>query len=494
MGTRDYLFYGVVVCLLNWTLPNFVQAQAWLSDHDRAGGTGLRVGNLEVHPGLGLEGGYDRNIFLEDEPVLSSGPVVAGDRLLRFNEDPDSAFTLRLSPHLFVSTLSKERLTNKDEVYTPPTISFRGGLSGSLYYLTGVAANGSPVRYDGRIDLDETILPERTFSLALTQEGQVRRLPLQGSPGYQWHGGAGAKASLGTDGGLLRGTLRYKFGLDRYTAGSQTVSLGGNEISDNDGHTHEFGENVNWRFFPQTSLFQDASIKLQSYDSEGGDSPVSDRYNSGNVTLRVGANGALTKQISTTIGIGYGAVFFADSLRDSDGLLGQAMVQWRPSAALSTKIGYSRSISTALLGNTRTNNRFDLGVDATLGQFVLGLASSLRLADFGVDVKQRELASRLSTAVAAAVRGFGLEDIPDSRSDVVLTVDLNGEYKFVDWLALTGQLGYAQNFTDYMFLLEDDQPVENATGDNTPTVGGQLFLSPSAYWNVTAMIGLRAFL
>ncbi|MDW8362679.1 MAG: hypothetical protein RMK74_09775, partial [Myxococcales bacterium] len=49
-----------------------VSAQGWLEDRRRAEGIGIRVGDLELHPGIGAEVGYDSNVFLQSDTPESS--------------------------------------------------------------------------------------------------------------------------------------------------------------------------------------------------------------------------------------------------------------------------------------------------------------------------------------------------------------------------------------------------------------------------------------
>mgnify|MGYP003407364965 FL=1 len=67
-----------------------VHAQSWLSDRKRAEGRGIRVGDLELHPGVGVEAGYLTNPFYSDRPKGTAA--------------------FRVAPHLFLSTLRGERL------------------------------------------------------------------------------------------------------------------------------------------------------------------------------------------------------------------------------------------------------------------------------------------------------------------------------------------------------------------------------------------------
>ena len=39
----------------------------WLADRDSTQGPGFRVGDLELHPGIGVEVGYDSNLYYSDD-------------------------------------------------------------------------------------------------------------------------------------------------------------------------------------------------------------------------------------------------------------------------------------------------------------------------------------------------------------------------------------------------------------------------------------------
>src|SRR4051812_44868019 len=72
----------------------------WLRDRRYTEGSGYRVGNLELHPGLAGEFGYDSNYLLRAS-----------------TEDPGAALHLKITPSLSVSTLSPQR---KDASPGPP--------------------------------------------------------------------------------------------------------------------------------------------------------------------------------------------------------------------------------------------------------------------------------------------------------------------------------------------------------------------------------------
>lgn len=468
MGTRDYFFLGAAIGLIGLSTPTTTEAQS--------AGRGLRAGNLEFHPSVALEGGYDNNAFLEDDSGISS--VTSGGTMLSVNEVPNPTAAFRLSPRLTVTTLGKERLTDESGEYVPPTIALQGGLGGSLYYLPGVTSDNYPWRYEGDLDFDEVILPERTFSLGLSQEGSVRRLPLQSNPGYQWHAGAGARAQIASRGEVLRLVMGYKFGIDRFTAGGSNASIGSYRVSINNFHTHSINQQLTWKFLPKTSLFQDAEFSFRNWADKAG--VLVDRFDTARFATRFGANGALSKQWVTTLAVGYGAIFLAKSNNDAETVLGQAKITWRPTETFQSSLGYGRNITPALLGNTSVTNQFELGMKATIaGKAIIGLNSALRFVDFGFDSKQDAIIT--PTLAQAVENAYGYSATPE-RSDVILDVDLTGEYKLVDWLSITAEVRYLQNFTDYAFLLTKDAG------------GMDILVSPAAFSDVQAFAGLRAAL
>src|SRR4051812_48639552 len=94
------------------------------------------------------------------------------------------------------------------------------------------------------------------------------------------------------------------------------------------------------------------------------------------------------------------------------------------------------------------------------GAFLLALRGEVTFVDFGYD------------AVLASRGADG------NRNDIQLLVNLSGEYRIVDWFALTAELGYLQDFTDYEF---------------PPTTTGGM-PDPAEYKQFQGWFGVRAFL
>ena len=78
-------------------------AQAWLADRAASEGPGLRLGDFELHPGVGGEVGYDSNWFLRSS---KTGAQFANGAP---NEPVRDAGVFRLTPSLSIATLGGQR-------------------------------------------------------------------------------------------------------------------------------------------------------------------------------------------------------------------------------------------------------------------------------------------------------------------------------------------------------------------------------------------------
>src|SRR5271154_1087685 len=73
-------------------LKAHAQMQPWLGGRRYGEGIGVRVGNLELHPGISGEAGYDSNYFLRAP-----------------EESPIAAYRLRVTPSISLETLGAQR-------------------------------------------------------------------------------------------------------------------------------------------------------------------------------------------------------------------------------------------------------------------------------------------------------------------------------------------------------------------------------------------------
>src|SRR5207247_2157085 len=107
---------GAVVSTLT-LLPALASAQVqpWLQDRRYTEGIGIRTGDLELHPGVAAEFGYDSNYFHRaTNEVEGKAPV--------------GALRLRITPSFSLSTLGPQR-QNATPGAPPPDVEFRAGIA-----------------------------------------------------------------------------------------------------------------------------------------------------------------------------------------------------------------------------------------------------------------------------------------------------------------------------------------------------------------------------
>jgi len=441
-GSHPWLGLSLT-CLMLAATASVASAQPWLSDRKLAEGSGLRLGDLELHPGLSAEGGYTNNVYYAEDDEVGSA-------------------ILRVAPHLFLSTLGTER-SGEDQGEVPGMLKFRGGLSANLqHYFADLAPETD---FGADADLNLQIAPERPVSLILSENFNRSFRPFNDPVGQPDGGGsdapnyarytevAGAKVLFQTGGGLLQAGLGYRFGYSWYEDDS---------FADNDNLTHTVVLNGAWEFLPKTAIFYDASFSHHNYteNDEPPSNPTSpELFDSNQIGSRIGINGAITSRIGATAAVGY-AVGFFDGGDEFEGLTLNAEVRFTPSPISELGLGFERAYSSAYQGNFVLRNqgyarlRFFFG-----GAFVLASKLAIELLDFGVDPLQGE------------------------RSDTRYSADISGEYRFVDWLALTAQFSALIDDTDFVSRIE--LPVE----DGDPIV----FEDPAKFTEFEAWLGLRAF-
>ena len=422
-------------------------AQTWLSDRKRAEGSGIRVGDLEIHPGLGAEFGYITNVYNAED-----------------GKEIDSSL-LRVAPHVFLSTLTEQRLEGAPK-QGRGMLKFKGGLTASINHY--FADNTPATEFNTDVDLNLQIAPERPLSVQLIEHFNRRDRPFSdpasdpNSPAdspdvapnvdyAQYTNTAGARVLGQTNGGLLSGSIGYRFGYTWYVDPA---------FKTNDNLAHIIDLTGAWEFLPKTALFYEAAYGYQNYTNNdpgsGTDLRLVDNHQ---VSSRLGLNGAITPRISGTIAGGYAVGFFGGN--DFEGLTANAEGRWTPSEVSEWALGYERAYTSAYQGNfvrrdqIYTRLRFFFG-----GAFVIASKLAVEFLDFGPDPTQEE-----------------------QRSDIRYSADLSGEYRFVDWLALTAQVSALYDDTDFVsrVMFTDEDGVRRTLED------------PGEFKSFEGWIGLRAF-
>jgi hypothetical protein len=411
------LLFGLLVCGVLLSAVPRVEAQAWLDDRDRAEGPGFRVGNLELHPGVGFEAGYDSNVFLQSRDERGSG-------------------ILRTTAHLLVSTLGPERReegeATQDGERDRQMITFRGGLNASYMHFTA-----NRVRDDvaGGLGFNMTVNPTGPFTLTVHENFQRMVRPFAPDSGFtdrrmRWgrnRNVAGIDFGLRSRSGILRTSLGYAI---EYEAFDDRIFRYANSL------THVAQSRSSWNFLPSTALVHEFDLRVQRLTQWDTDAPslLSDNIR---LSTMAGLNGAVTNTFSVAALVGYAAGFYENEfVNDFDSPVARVEMRWNPSQTVQTVLGYDRRFLPSFIGNYRKSDRLYARAQFLMaGALLIGPEAAVSW-----DV----------TDVALAEAGEFLGNQP-RRESVRVRASVFAEYRVTDWLALNLTAGYLQDFTDFEF-------------------------------------------
>jgi TonB family protein len=358
-------------------------------DRSRTEGPGFRLGDFELHPGVGAEVGYDSNLYYtEDSPTSGRARV-------------DTA-VLRITPHIMLSTLGEERRTegaNADEGNSsPPTVTFRGGLS-AAYYEFFADSNRRNLELDATLRLN--VLPERPFSFSVwdTFNRSIRPFT-ENSPASaaRLSNQAGLDLNFQTTGGIFQVRLSYQFGLQFYEA---------NDFQYGNSFAHDITLAETFRFLPSTAIVHETMVGYTDYYNFDRARAIANPAlfplnlsDSVRLRTRIGLNGALTENISLSAMIGYAAGFFFDNsatyAQEYDSVVAMVEGRWQVSPDVRLSLGYDRDFHAAFLGNYYSRDRGYATFQSLIGgAFMLAIDADVGYLDYGHHHRPRRLARRL---------------------------------------------------------------------------------------------------
>ncbi|MCC6215964.1 MAG: hypothetical protein IT376_13950 [Polyangiaceae bacterium] len=316
------------------------QGQPWLSDRRMGQGAGVRAGDIEIHPGIAGEVGYDSNYFkragTDSEPVYSAARI-------------------RVTPHLNLSTLSGPRV----EGATPSNVQFETGVFAVYNEIIPMNSGDFEGKDQRRLDLGAnlklTIAPQSKVGGDLygdfARVGEPSDTP---DPEFAYDRSAlraGAGVTWRPGGGLFEWRLGYEFLYNFFAR---------ENFQDFDNTTHAAKTRGRFRFLPRTAIFYDATFGVLSYRAG---SPA----NGGEfVNSRLGLKGLVTNRFAFMVSGGWASSFYeaqVGPIQDYDSFTAQTEVRYFliPQAELddgsatvglsSIAAGYTRSFANGYLGN-----------------------------------------------------------------------------------------------------------------------------------------------
>jgi len=397
--------------------------QPWLADRKYGEGIGVRVGNLELHPGISGELGYDSNYFLRSS-----------------EEDPLSAYRIRITPSITLSTLGPQRTQGS----TPPSkLTFRGGAY--LAYNEIIATDSKyksefadQRHLDVGSDIFLNIMPVGRVGgdtyLNFVRQGQPSNNTDTQNAFDRDSFRAGAGVTWRPGGGLFDWRLGYEF-LYNYFEKEGFSYL--------NNFQHQVNMRGRWRFLPRTALLYDGNYTWVLYPNPGS-------QNDGTIARsRIGMNGLITNQLSLLALIGWAGTFYKQGTNAApeqfDSLTAQAELKWyisggaektndgsAPVGLSYASIGYTRDVSNSYLGNFYQKDRGYVGVSYMLGgAFVTSVTAGIANLAFptsyfaGSDVVQQ-----------------------DAFSEQRVDASVFGEYRLSNTFGLNATFNYDRNFTD----------------------------------------------
>lgn len=410
------------------------QGQPWLADRRLGEGAGIRTGDLELHPGIAGEFGYDSNYFQN-----------SGDP----GEPEIDAFRLRITPSLSLKTLGKER----DPAAGDRAFAFEANASLSYNELFAADSNFSDQVSDQRhvslgAGLKLDIAPSRPWGGDVYAD-YVRLIQPSNSPDTNTafdrntvRAGAGVVWRPG--GGLFDWRLGYEF---------ETTFFEEAAFEDFDNTQHSIKTRGRWRFLPRTALMYDASLGFLSYNRDTG------QQDSTPVRARVGVNGLVTNRFALLALVGWGASFYESKngkpVQDFDSLIAQGELKWfvTPQPDLdstsanvglsSVAVGYLRDFRNSYLGDYYQLDRGYLRFDYFLGgAFVVAVEGGL---------------SHITYPPSFFDDGtLRFADFGENRVDA----SIFGEYRASDSVGLNATLRYNANLTENRLPVSQTPPIQ----------------------------------
>jgi len=428
-----------------WAHTWLADRSVWLQDRGLLEGRGIRTGNFELHPGVGLDFGFDSNVF----NASSSTPNAV-----------QSALRLRVAPAFYVSTLGQQRTTNSDAPSTAlPTVNFRGGVGLVYHEWIGLGSSGSrdvsSLRNLGaQASLRFDFFPQRTWQFGVGADF-IRQI----QPGaaddtasrtinQSTFNRNSVLANLEVAYAPGRGVYELRFGYNLFANFFDNVSF-------NDSMTHQGFARMRWRFLPKTAIVWDGTVSHLSYLNTSGSS--TGLFDSTPLATRVGMSGLLTNRVSLLVLAGYQGTFYERG-DNADTVVGQAEVQWLIDARSKLRGGFVRDVQPSVFGNFFIRNRgyvsymqsfggrFVLSVDAGVGYNQYGYVASRdgtpNLAVTGVDsVTHRFNTVRVDGTLFAEYRFSDIFGINASARAEMLNSEARLGASAIDWLRFDAYLG-----------------------------------------------------
>jgi hypothetical protein len=451
--------------------PKVASAQQWLKDRRYQEGEGIRAGDLELHPAIGGEVGYDSNWFLRSS---STDPRVT-------NGNPVEGGVIRITPSLTLQTLGGQRA----EGAPPGPFAFSAGVAATYREFLGPQELRDQRNVSGNAFVRADINRSRpvAFDLFATYQRLIQP-SVVADPNLSFNRSdvtAGGDI-IATPGG---GTLDLRAGYQFY--GAFFEESNGAPFTN---VTHEVSVRNRWRFRPRTALFHDTSLRFINYPNSARS--LNYLNDSTPIRTRFGVTGLLTDRFGVLLAAGYGATFFGNAAAASSPqynsinaqaegtfYLSQGGGTSEPGQAtllLSTfSFGYVRDFQSSLLGNFYESNKGYLKL-----VYFFGGKALFQLDGYAEALGYPQPFYNTPGGGQVAVNGANGAPTGDF-TNIRVGGTFFGEYRFSNIFGLNATIDYAQ-------MISDTQ-LEVGPG----AAGAQPQLFDLSWRRVQALLGARLF-
>lgn len=371
-------------------------------------GDGISAGNLTLHPGIRLVGGFDSNVFFlsRDEQELRSSPSVKVTPFLEINTDEPDVFNLSLD----ASVGWLQYLTPDDEI-----IQSHSGLESDVNLIIGINEKGA-------------------FSLTLEDEFERTNEPPDTVSTFAFDrtlNRAGITLGLHPSGRVFQHYLSYDW----------TVNFH-DQLEEIDRHIHDFTLRNYWKFLPRTAFVLTGDLGFVRYDEATRNRGDRTFPNVDSMPLRItgGITGLFTNRLSLKIVGGWGFGFYEQGETFSGFL-----ADLRASYAIGTfseksrvYLGYERQFGDATIANFSSWHRPYIGYEQGLSNRRL----RLRLRGEVLFRSYEGSFSGLHNVVGGQV------DLPIQLDDTLLRIRAGVDFNLTRWLALGLNYNLSSNLTE----------------------------------------------
>jgi hypothetical protein len=439
---RIRLASAAAIFVTTTTLAASAQQQPWVKDRRLGEGMGIRTGNLELHPSLAAEIGYDSNYFQR------AGDGTQEERVI-------DTLRFRGTGALGLSTLGPDRRQAIDSG-APPSVAFDAGLHLSYNEFVALASENADTmsnqrHVDASADFKLHVLPQRPWSFDAygtairtvepnntnpVEDNAFDRDSLRLGAGINWRPG----------GGLFEWRIGYEFAMHVFER----------ELFQEFNNTqHSFKTRGRWRHLPRSALVYDGSYTLVRYSNETA-------QNDGDIVKwMVGHNGLITKHFAELLMVGWAASFYeardtpsgSVQARNHDDFIAHAEIKWflipqptledtsAPVGLSSIALGYVRDFNNSYLGAFYERDRGYVKFSYFMGGVLL-----------------------LALEGGVSIINYPHSFFPDGTiretpfGETRIDAQLFGEYRFSDVFAVNATLRYDQNINDRRILMSRADP------------------------------------